>query len=111
MKEYERDMMLSGHKLLPAPLLPLCEQNKFAAFEKEALPAKKTKKEKTKETAKHSEEVAHILEGYCQGLFELLQIIVAKLDKMTDGLAEILIMDSLNEFDHRIKGRKMSRKT
>ena len=54
-------------------------------------PTKKTKEEKTKETAEHSEEVAHILEGYCQGLFELLQIIAVKLDKMTDGLAEILI--------------------
>ena len=80
-----------------------------AEDKKEALPAKNTKKEKTKETAKHSEEVAHILEGYCQGLFELLQIIAVKLDKMTDGLAEILIMDSLNEFDHRIKERKMSK--
>ena len=58
---------------------------------------------KTKETAEHSEEVAHILEGYHQGLFELLQIIAVKLDKMTDGLAEILITDSLNEFD---KGEK-----
>ena len=74
---------------------------------KEAPPAKKTKKEKTEENAKHSEEVAHILEGYCQGLFELLQIIAVKLDKMTDGLAEILIMDSLNEFDGRIRERKM----
>ena len=78
---------------------------------KEAPPAKKTKKEKTEETAKHSEEVAHILEGYCQGLFELLQIIAVKLDKMTDGLAEILIMDSLNEFDGRIRERKMSKQT
>ena len=56
-------------------------------------PAKKTKEEKTKETAEHSEKVAYILEGYCQGLFELLQIIAVKLDKMTDGLAEILITD------------------
>ena len=36
---------------------------------------KKTKKEKIKETVNHSEEVAHILEDYRQGLFELLQII------------------------------------
>ena len=35
-------------------------------------PAKKTKKEKIKETVNHSEEVAHILEDYRQGLFELL---------------------------------------
>ena len=35
MKEYKKDMMLSGHKPSPAPLLPSCEQNKFAAFEKE----------------------------------------------------------------------------
>ena len=73
--------------------------------------AKKTKEEKTKETAEHSEEVAHILEGYHQGLFELLQIIAVKLDKMTDGLAEILITDSLNEFDGRIKERKISKPT
>ena len=73
--------------------------------------AKKTKEEKTKETAEHSEEVAHILEGYRQGLFELLQIIAVKLDKMTDGLAEILITDSLNEFDGRIKERKISKPT
>ena len=76
-----------------------------------APPAKKTKEEKTKETAKHSEEVARILEGYPQGLFELLQIIAVKLDKMTDGLAEILITDSLNEFDDRIKERKMYKQT
>ena len=67
--------------------------------------------EKTKETAKHSEEVAHFLEGYHQGLFELLQIIAVKLDKITVGLAEILITDSLNEFDGRIKERKMSKQT
>ena len=82
-----------------------------AEDEKEAPPAKKTKKEKSEETAKHSEEVAHILEGYCQGLFEILQIIAVKLDKITDGLAEILIMDSLNEFDGRIRERKMSKQT
>ena len=76
---------------------------------KEAPPAKKTKKEKTEETAKNSEEVAHILEGYHQGLFNLLQIIAVKLDKITDGLAEKLIMDSLNEFDGRIRERKMSK--
>ena len=75
----------------------------------EAPPAKKTKEEKTKETDEHSEEVAHILEGYHQGLFELSQIIAVKLDKMTDGLAEILITESLNEFDGRIKERKMSK--
>ena len=77
-----------------------------AEDKKEAPPAKKTKKEKTEETAEHSEEVAHILEGYHQELFQLLQIIAVKLDKMTDGLAEILIIDSLNEFDGRIRGRK-----
>ena len=82
-----------------------------AEDQKEAPPAKKTKKEKTEETAKHSEEVAHILEGYRQGLFEILQIIAIKLDKMTDGLAEIIIMDSLNEFDGRIRERKMSEQT
>ena len=88
-------------------------KRKVAAAEdkKEAPPAKKTKKEKTEETAEHSEEVAHILEGYCQGLFELLQIIAVKLDKITDRLAEILIMDSLNEFDGRIGERKMSKQT
>ena len=30
---------------------------------------------------------------------------------MTDGLVEILITDSLNEFDVRIKERKMSQQT
>ena len=59
----------------------------------------------------YSEKVAHIQEGYHQGLFKLLQIIAVKLDKMTDGLAEILITDSLNEFDGRIKERKMSKQT
>ena len=78
---------------------------------RKARPAKKTKKQKTEETVEHSEEVPHILEDYCQGLFELLQIIAVKLDKMTDGLAEILIMDSLNEFDGRIRERKMSKQT
>ena len=88
-------------------------KRKVAAAEdkKEAPLAKKTKKENTEEMAEHSEEVAHILEGYCQGLFELLQIIADKLDKITDGLAEILIMDSLNEFDGRIIERKMSKQT
>ena len=76
-----------------------------------APPSKIPKEEKTKETAEHSEEVADIVEGYHQGLFELLQIISVKLDKMTDGLAEILITDSLNEFDGRIKERKMSKQT
>ena len=82
-----------------------------AEDKKEAPLAKKTKKEKTKETAKHSEEVVHIIEGYCQGLFEQLQIIAVKLDKMIDGLVDILITDSLNEFDRRIKERKMSKPT
>ena len=82
-----------------------------AAEDKKEAPAKKTKKEKTEETAEHSEEVTHILECYHQGLFELLQIIAVKLDKITDGLAEILIMDSLNEFDGRIRERKMSKQT
>ena len=88
-------------------------KRKVAAVEdkKEAPPTKKTKKEKTEETAEHSEEVAHILEGYHQGLLELLQITAVKLDKITDGLAEILIMDSLNEFDGRIRERKMSKQT
>ena len=35
MMEYERNMMLSGHKPSTAPPLPPCEQNNFAAFEKE----------------------------------------------------------------------------
>ena len=35
MMEYERDMILSGHKPSPAPPLPPCEWNNFAAFEKE----------------------------------------------------------------------------
>ena len=73
---------------------------------KEVPPAKKTKKEKIKETVNHSEEVAHILEDYHQGLFELLQIIAVKFDKMTDGLAEAIIRDSLNEFDDRIMEKK-----
>ena len=72
-------------------------------------PGKKTKKEKIKETVNHSEEVAHILEDYHQGLFELLQIIAAKFDKVTDGLAETIIRDSLNEFDDRIMERKISK--
>ena len=70
---------------------------------------KKTKKEKIKETVNHSEEVAHILEDYRQGLFELLQIIVVKFDQMTDGLAETIIRDSLNEFDERLMERKTSK--
>ena len=72
---------------------------------------RKPRRIKTEETAEHSKEVAHILEGYRQGLFELLQIIAVKLDKITDGLAEILIMDSLNELDGRIRERKMSKQT
>ena len=80
-----------------------------AGDKKEVPPAKKTKKEKIKETVNHSEEVAHILEDYRQGLFELLQIIAVKFDKMTDGLAETVIRDSLNEFDGRIMERKISK--
>ena len=80
-----------------------------AEDKKEVPPAKKTKKEKIKETVNHSEEVAHILEDYHQGLFELLQIIAVKFDKMTDGLAETIIRDSLNEFDDRIMERKTSK--
>ena len=80
-----------------------------AEDKKEVPPAKKTKKEKIKKTVNHSEEVAHILEDYCQGLFELLQIIAVKFDKMTDGLAETIIRDSLNEFDDRIMERKISK--
>ena len=79
-----------------------------AEDKKEVPPAKKTK-EKIKETVNHSEEVAHILEDYRQGLFELLQIIAVKFDKMTDGLAETIIRDSLNEFDDRIMERKISK--
>ena len=80
-----------------------------AAEDKEEVPpAKKTKEEKIKETVNHSEEVAHILEDYRQGLFELLQIIAVKFNKMTDGLAETIIRDSLNEFDDRIMERKIS---
>ena len=88
-------------------------KRKVAAAEdkKEAPLAKKTKKEKTEETAEHSKRWPHILEGYRQGLFKLLQIIAVKLVKITDGLAEILIMDSLNEFDGRIRERKMSKQT
>ena len=80
-----------------------------AEDKKEVPPAEKTKKEKIKETVNHSEEVAHILEDYRQGLFELLQIIAVKFDKMTDGLAETIIRDSLNEFDDRIRERKTSK--
>ena len=80
-----------------------------AEDKKEVPPAKKTKKEKIKETVNHSEEVAHILKDYRQGLFELLQIIVVKFDEMTDGLAETIIRDSLNEFDGRIMERKISK--
>ena len=80
-----------------------------AEDKKEAPPAKKTKKEKTEETGKHSEKVAHILEGYCQGLFKLLQIIAVKLDKTTDGLAEIIIMDSLNELDGRMREKCLNK--
>ena len=81
-----------------------------AAEDKKEVPlAKKTKKEKIKETVNHSEEVAHIVEDYHQGLFELLQIIAVKFNKMTDGLAETIIRDSLNEFDGRIMERKISK--
>ena len=80
-----------------------------AEDKKEVPPAEKTKKEKIKETVNHSEEVAHILEDYRQGLFELLHIIAVKFDKMTDGLAETIIRDSLNEFDDRIMERKTSK--
>ena len=75
---------------------------------KEVPLAKKTKKEKIKETVDHLEEVAHILEDYRQGLFELLQIIAVKFNKMTDGLAETIIRDSLIEFDDRIMETKIS---
>ena len=81
-----------------------------AAEEKEEVPpAEKIRKEKIGETVSRSEEVAHILEDYRQGLFELLQIIAVKFDKMTDGLAETIIRDSLNEFDDRIMERKISK--
>ena len=80
-----------------------------AEGKKEVPPAKKTNKENMKETVNHSEDVALILEDYRQGLFELLQIIAVKFDKMTDGLAETIIRDSLNEFDDRIMERKISK--
>ena len=89
--------------------MPPKKRVEAAENKKEVPPAKKTKKEKIKETVNHSEEVAHILEDYCQGLFELLQIIAVKFDKMTDGLAETIIRDSLNEFDDRIIERKISK--
>ena len=89
--------------------MPPKRREEAAEDKKEVPPAKKTKKEKIKETVNHSEEVAHILEDYHQGLFELLQIIAAKFNKMTDGLAETIIRDSLNEFDERIKERKISK--
>ena len=80
-----------------------------AAEDKKGVPpAKKTNKEDIKETVNHSD-VALILEDYRQGLFELLQIIAVKFDKMTDGLAERIIRDSLNEFDDRIMERKISK--
>ena len=88
--------------------MPPKRRVKAAEDKKEVPPAKKTK-EKIKETVNHSEEVAHILEDYHQGLFELLQIIAVKFDKMTDGLAETIIRDSLNEFDDRIMERKISK--
>ena len=40
---------------------------------------------------------------------KLLQVTVVKFDKMTDGLAETIIRDSLNEFDDRIMERKISK--
>ena len=80
-----------------------------AEDKKQVPPAKKTKKGKIKETANHSDEVALILEDYRQGLFELLQIIVVKFNKMTDGLVETIIRDSLNEFHDRIIERKISK--
>ena len=80
-----------------------------AEDKKEVPPAKKPKKEKIKETVNHSEEVTHILEDYHQGLFELLQIIAVKFDKMTEGLAETIIRDISNEFDDRIMERKISK--
>ena len=89
--------------------MPLKRRVEAAEDKKEVPPAKKTKKEKIKETVNHSEEVAHILKDYHQGLFELLQIIAVKFDKMTDGLAETIIRDSLNEFDGRIMERKISK--
>ena len=89
--------------------MPTKRRVEAAEDKKEVPPAKKTKKEKIKETVNHSEEVAHILKDYRQGLFELLQIIPVKFDKMTDGLAETIIRDSLNEFDGRIMERKISK--
>ena len=82
-----------------------------AEDKKEVPPAEKTKKENIKETVNHSEEVAHILEDYRQGLFEILQIIAVKFDKMTDGLAETIIRDRIwnDEFDDRIMERKTSK--
>ena len=80
-----------------------------AAEDKKEVPPAKKPRRRIKETVNHSEEVAHILEDYRQGLFELLQLIAVKFDKMTDGLAETIIRDSLNEFDGRIMERKISK--
>ena len=80
-----------------------------AAEDKKGVPPAKKPKRRIKETVNHSEEVAHILEDYRQGLFELLQLIAVKFNKMTDGLAETIIRDSLNEFDGRIMERKISK--
>ena len=55
---------------------------------------RKPRRRKLKKQSTHSEEMAHILKDYHQGLFELLQIIAVKFDKMTDGLAETIIRDS-----------------
>ena len=89
--------------------MPTKRRVEAAEDKEEVPPAEKIRKEKIGETVSHSEEVAHILEDYRQGLFELLQIIAVKFDKMTDGLAETIIRDSLNEFDDRIMERKISK--
>ena len=78
-----------------------------AEDKKTAAPLKKTRGMVVKETAEYSEEVSNILEEYHhQELFELLQIIAVKLDKMIDGLAEMIIRDSLKELDGSIEERK-----
>ena len=54
------------------PKMPPKRRVEAAEDKKEVPPAEETKKEKIKETVNHSEEVAHILKDYRQGLFELL---------------------------------------
>ena len=90
--------------------MPTKRKGAVAEDKRVASSLKKVKDMMARETAEHSEEVAHILEGYYQGLFKLLLLIAVKLDKMTDGLAEMIIRDSLNESDSRIEEMKIERK-